>query len=145
MDVFYEPDSAAGEPEDIGIAWQAENDKCVGPDGVLSTQDRRLMWASWGDHNMGNVWQTYHDSAEKYTRLCDIKKKVDPKGVFTPNLFCVGVAAAPPEGAAQKPRARGLDAQKAGDLLTAHVEKFLADNPDVEPGSRVGARLPAKA
>lgn len=62
-----------------------------GPKGCFSRgEDRRVLWGSYGDRNMGIVWPCYH-SEDNYKRLCAIKEAVDPKGVFTPNRFCVGV------------------------------------------------------
>ena len=40
---------------------------------------------------MGRAWLYYHDSKEKYDKLCEIKRKIDLDNVFTPNTFCVGV------------------------------------------------------
>jgi hypothetical protein len=147
LDCFYAPESAKGEPEQIGLAWQGENDKSVGPDGIFCRQDRRLLWASWGDHNMGNVWQTYHDSAAKYERLCGIKKRFDPNGVFTPNAFCVGVEKSQAKPNPPEERKANEDEKLSAQLLARRVEQFLARNPDVKPGSKPGIRAapPSKA
>jgi hypothetical protein len=140
LDAFYAPDSIQGEPEDIAQAWQEGNDKSVGPDGTFCTQDRRLLWASWGDHNMGNVWQTYHDSADKYSRLCDIKNRFDPNGIFTPNLFCVGVPAADQQ-APQVKEPKGKTDEVLGEkLLARHMAAFLARNPQIIPGTKAGTK-----
>lgn len=76
--------------------WQAENDKGLkGPRGCLSTEDRRVFWASYHEtleeKNLAKAWPFYHESQEKYDRLRAIKKAVDPSGVFTPNKFSVQV------------------------------------------------------
>lgn len=72
--------------------WQSKNDsEGIGPNGIFSKEDRRVLWGSYGEYNMGRAWPYYHDSKEKYDKLCEIKRKIDPDGVFTPNTFCVGV------------------------------------------------------
>lgn len=51
----------------------------------------------WGSHDLDLNQEHAHylDNAvsvagqTKYERLCRIKAKVDPNGVFTPNKFCV--------------------------------------------------------
>jgi FAD/FMN-containing dehydrogenase len=83
-------------PKSWAHRWVTENDQTfVGEDGTFDTQDRRLLWGSYsrdGEHsNMGVVWPRYYDSADQYARMCDLKKRYDPTGVFTPNAFCVGV------------------------------------------------------
>lgn len=69
--------------------WQDENDK--GAAIHFSKDDRRVLWGSYGDWDMKNVWQHYHDS-ETYEKLRQIRKKADPNGVFTANPFCVEAA-----------------------------------------------------
>ncbi|KAF9273039.1 hypothetical protein BGZ68_001882, partial [Mortierella alpina] len=95
-------------------AWQKENDKCVGrADAKFSKEDRRVLWGSH-DLNLDQEHDHYFDNAhavlpkKKYERLCEIKKKIDPDGLFTPNGFCVG---APPVAAALSDEAEDLKMQ----------------------------------
>lgn len=69
--------------------WQDENDK--GAVTHFSKDDRRVLWGSYGDWDMKNVWQHYYDSAT-YDKLRQIRKKADPNAIFTPNPFCVEAA-----------------------------------------------------
>ncbi|KAG0078479.1 hypothetical protein BGZ93_010240 [Podila epicladia] len=76
--------------------WQLENDKSVGhANSKFCKQDRRVLWGSH-DLNLHLAHAHYFDNVladpeqTKYQRLCEIKKRVDPSGVFTPNGFCVG-------------------------------------------------------
>ena len=52
-----------------------------------------MLWGSYNElhepKSMGNTWQYYYTEAQ-YKRLCALKIKFDPTGVFTPNAFCVG-------------------------------------------------------
>jgi len=82
-DVFYQG------TQDAANAWQNEND--AGSLNHFSDVERRLLWGSYGDWNMKNVWQHYYDPAT-YQRLQKIRKQADPKGTFTANPFCVEAA-----------------------------------------------------
>ena len=88
LDAFHNPNVT-------NARWAAEqwqkvnNDEGVGPCGKLSKVDHRWFWASHGDTDMSKVWPFYY-SPEDYERCCKIKKKHDPKGVFSPNAFVVG-------------------------------------------------------
>ena len=84
-DVFYQDNRKGAEK------WQDENDK--GAVDHFSKDDLRVLWGSYGDWNMKNVWKHYYD-APTYQKLQQIRKKADPKGVFTANPFCVEVASA---------------------------------------------------
>ncbi|CAH0020149.1 unnamed protein product [Clonostachys rhizophaga] len=79
-DVFYQNTKEAAEQ------WQEENDK--GAVTHFSQEDRRLLWGSYGDWNMKNVWQFYYDS-DTYKKLQKIRQTYDPNGTFTANPFCV--------------------------------------------------------
>lgn len=82
-DVFYQG------TKDAANAWQNEND--AGSLIHFSKEDRRLLWGSYGDWNMKNVWQHYYEPAT-YQKLQQIRKQADPKGTFTANPFCVEAA-----------------------------------------------------
>lgn len=61
----------------------------MGPGGIFSKQDRRVLWGSYGEYDLDSVWQTYYDNREKYEKLMAIRKKADPYGTFTANPFAV--------------------------------------------------------
>lgn len=69
--------------------WQRETDTMIGPNGTFAKQDRRLLWGSFGDTDMRNVWRHYYETEKMYNDLRATRKKVDPEGIFTPNDFCV--------------------------------------------------------
>ena len=73
--------------------FQEETDKeLIGTEGaLLGNEDRRLIWGSH-DKDLPANHQYYYESKEMYDRLCEIKKKIDPDNVFTPNRFCVGAS-----------------------------------------------------
>ena len=104
MDVFY--DSCAEGALDEILKWQEENDKIfVGDGGKFCERDLRMLWGSYGrvhddeegGANLELVWDKYYDSKEKYDKLVDIKRKVDPKYIFTANAFGVDANNAPVE------------------------------------------------
>lgn len=92
LDAFHWSDHKQ-EAED----WQSVNDQIgIGPGGVFSKQDRRVLWGSYGrrdepagGYDLDAVWQCYYDDREKYERLMKIRARADPYGTFTPNAFCV--------------------------------------------------------
>ena len=74
--------------------WQKENDQTgIGPGGIFSKEDRRVLWGSFGEFDLDKVWNTYHEDEAKYKRLMEVRKKADPDGMFTPNSFAVKRAA----------------------------------------------------
>ena len=86
LDCFYDGEAARKR----AIQWHKRNDKeGVGPNGIFSKQDRRVLWGSFGEFNLDSVWNTYFETREKYERLRAARRKADPNGVFTPNSFCV--------------------------------------------------------
>ncbi|KAI1774423.1 FAD-binding domain-containing protein [Hypoxylon cercidicola] len=85
MDCFHTEDTKA-RAED----WQKVNDEeAIGPNGVFSKEDRRVLWGSYGDWNLDAVWNCYYEDRAKYEKLQQIRKVADPYGIFTPNPFCV--------------------------------------------------------
>jgi hypothetical protein len=63
----------------------------AGPSSPFSKQDRRLLWGSYGDWDLGKqeVWEYYYEDADKYQKLGRARGKADPNGTFTANLFAV--------------------------------------------------------
>lgn len=84
VDCFHDDDQKQAAED-----WEKGTDTMVGPSGVFAKQERRLLWGSYGDWNMENVWPYYYESPEMYKRLQGIRDKADPCGTFTPNPFCV--------------------------------------------------------
>jgi FAD binding domain len=84
IDCFHDDDQQQAAED-----WEEGTDKMIGPNGVFAKQERRLLWGSFGDWNMENVWQYYYESKDKYQRLQKIRGVHDPDGTFTPNPFCV--------------------------------------------------------
>jgi len=79
--------------------------------------DRRVLWGSYGDWNMKNVWKNYYDE-QTYKKLQQIRKAADPQGIFTPNPFCVE-AAGPETGlseAGEKHEESGRQPEQAEQL-----------------------------
>jgi hypothetical protein len=107
LDAFFDPN--VENARRLAEEWQGINIQGgVGPLGKFSTTDHRWFWATHGNLDMSEIWPCYY-SAEDYARCCQIKKAVDPNGVFTANTFVVGYSpdtapkhvaslAAPPEG-----------------------------------------------
>jgi len=85
IDNFHEPSKKAEAEQ-----WQRENDEQgIGPKGLFSTQDRRVLWGSYGSFDLDSVWHCYYDDRAAYERLMRARKVADPVGVFTPNTFSV--------------------------------------------------------
>ena len=103
MDAFYDPRKSGALA--AVLKWQEENDKCTGEGGVYCEKDLRMLWGSYGrikdDEEAGTnlelVWDKYYDAKEKYDRLVSIKRKFDPKYIFTANAFGVDANNAPEE------------------------------------------------
>lgn len=86
LDAFYGGEHGRKFAEE----WQATNDKgMIGPDSKFSTEDRRVLWASWGEFDMDKTWKAYYETKEKYERIGKARHAADPNGVFTPNTFAV--------------------------------------------------------
>ena len=90
-DCFYKH----SEGKSFAESWQERMDEeGVGPAGIFSKEDRRLFWGSFenskGGWNLNESWSLYYDSRDKFERLSEIKQRVDPQNVFTPNDFSLG-------------------------------------------------------
>jgi len=103
LDCFYQPKSNT-DPTDSrlqwALNWQRGNDS--GARTYICDEDRRLLWGSYASMedpdagaNLHSVRHTYFDSEEKYQRLVEIKRRVDPLFIFTSNMFSVGAVYAP--------------------------------------------------
>jgi len=89
VDCFHQDNDNA---KYLAQQWQQQNDEgALGPNGRFSKEDKRVLWGSYGTRNLNSAWPAYYENEAKYKRLCELKKRVDPKGVLTPNAFCVGV------------------------------------------------------
>ncbi|KAH8734221.1 hypothetical protein BGZ61DRAFT_442295 [Ilyonectria robusta] len=89
LDCFHNADEQS---KKYAEAWQSKNDLVmVGPTSSFSKQDRRLLWGSYGDWDMGKqeIWKAYYDDADKYQRLGKARGTADPNGTFTANPFAV--------------------------------------------------------
>ncbi|KAH6901128.1 hypothetical protein BKA70DRAFT_1115034 [Coprinopsis sp. MPI-PUGE-AT-0042] len=75
--------------KDEAEAWQKTNDKgAIGPNGLFSEEDMRVLWGSWGSFDLNANWSAYYDQ-ETYERIQKARKLADPDGTFTPNTFAV--------------------------------------------------------
>lgn len=83
MDCFYFPGQ-----QQRALRWQAQND--AGSLQYFSAQDRRVLWGSYGSFDLHDSHRFYYEDEAKYNRLCRIRDRVDPRGVFVPNTFCIG-------------------------------------------------------
>jgi len=84
LDCFFDGDKA----KETSFKWQAINDKEVAKTGVFKV-DHRVLWGSYGEHDMDLVWDKYYDNEAKYNKLRKIKETFDHSGIFTPNKFSV--------------------------------------------------------
>jgi FAD binding domain len=86
LDCFYDGPEAKKE----AIEWHKINDdEGIGPKGIFSKEDRRVLWGSYGDFDLDASWSYYYEDRAKYDRLRKIRSAADPDGIFTPNTFCV--------------------------------------------------------
>jgi hypothetical protein len=76
------------------LDWQATNDE--GSLQYFSAEDRRVLWGSYGSFDLHDSRRFYYEDEAKYNRLCAIRERVDPQGVFVPNTFCIGWARSRP-------------------------------------------------
>jgi hypothetical protein len=85
LDTFYGPGA-----KEIAEEWHKINDaEGIGPNGIFSKQDRRVLWGSYGEIDMDKTWRCYYEDQAKYDRLRKARQAADPDGIFTPNAFCV--------------------------------------------------------
>ena len=84
IDNFHRPDKKAEAEE-----WQRTNDRqAIGPNGLFSKEDLRVLWGSWGSFDLHATSSAYYEE-ETYKRLQKARKTADPDGIFTPNTFAV--------------------------------------------------------
>ena len=102
LDGFY--NCKEEEAHQTVMQWIAENDECAKEGGIFCDEDRRVLWGSYGrlddvagGANLDLIWDRYYDSKEKYDKLVEIKRKVDPHYIFTANGFGVDASNAPME------------------------------------------------
>ncbi|KAH9219668.1 hypothetical protein DL95DRAFT_483904 [Leptodontidium sp. 2 PMI_412] len=87
LDCFYQEGE---EGKALAKGWQEVNDKLMcGKDSPFSKQDKRVLWASYGDWDMDKSWPFYYEDKAKYERIGVQRQLADPHGTFTPNPFCV--------------------------------------------------------
>ncbi|KAF9521885.1 hypothetical protein CPB83DRAFT_865169 [Crepidotus variabilis] len=85
IDNFHKPDKKRDAER-----WGQVNDaQGIGAKGFFSTQDRRVLWGSYGSFDLHESWKYYYDNKEQYERLRRARKVADPDGTFTPNTFAV--------------------------------------------------------
>jgi len=105
LDVFYQPedeDDRYDKKVHRVLQYQTENDTCCQKGGIHCDEDRRFMFGSFAKQSdpdcgasLDTVHEHYYDSEEKYQRLVAIKRAVDPKYVFTANMFGIDAINAP--------------------------------------------------
>lgn len=84
LDNFHKPDKKA-EAE----AWARTNDQqAIGPNGLFSKEDLRVLWGSWGSFDLHATSGKYF-TWETYERVQRARRLADPDGIFTPNTFAV--------------------------------------------------------
>lgn len=77
FDIFYTNDRA----KDTALKYQ-ETMRQLLEDEVHEGEKVRFIWGSYGCTDMSKVWENYYDNRDLYSRLQDIKKKVDGSDVF---------------------------------------------------------------
>jgi hypothetical protein len=89
LDCFHDP---GDKYKQYALNWQKENDAImVGRSSPFSKQDKRVLWGSYGDWDLGKpeIWKCYYEDEQKYQRLGKARGKADPNGTFTANPFAV--------------------------------------------------------
>ena len=82
FDLFYE-DGYEERAIELQEEMQELIDRCYN-----HGQERRLFWGTFGNTNMHDpsVIKMYYDSHEQYSKLQNLKKRVDPDDVFHTEL-----------------------------------------------------------
>ncbi|KAI4185719.1 MAG: hypothetical protein L6R41_003945 [Letrouitia leprolyta] len=87
LDCFYREGE---EGKALARKWQEANDRIMNGEGSpFSKQDKRVLWASYGDWDLDKSWRFYYEDREKYERIGRQRGLADPEGTFTPNPFNV--------------------------------------------------------
>ncbi|KAL8942233.1 MAG: hypothetical protein Q9211_001477 [Gyalolechia sp. 1 TL-2023] len=87
LDCFYRE---GAEGKALAKGWQEVNDKLMcGEHSRFSKQDKRVLWASYGDWDLDKTWPFYYEDQAKYERIGRQRFLADPHGTFTPNPFNV--------------------------------------------------------
>ncbi|EPS37893.1 hypothetical protein H072_8364 [Dactylellina haptotyla CBS 200.50] len=89
LDCFHNDDDKS---KAYAEQWAAKNDTLMnGASGLFSPVDKRVLWGSWGDWNLGDekVWKCYYEDEAMYQKVGAQRAKWDPNGTFTPNPFAV--------------------------------------------------------
>ena len=87
LDCFYNPGEKG---KNLAQGWQHINNKLMcGEKSPFSKQDKRVLWASYGDWDMDKTWPFYYEDQAKYERIGRQRFVADPQGTFTPNPFNV--------------------------------------------------------
>lgn len=89
LDCFHDP---GDKYRQYALNWQKDNDAImVGRSSPFSKQDKRVLWGSYGDWDLGKpeIWKCYYEDEQKYQKLGKARGKADPDGTFTANPFAV--------------------------------------------------------
>ncbi|KAH7146852.1 hypothetical protein B0J13DRAFT_664531 [Dactylonectria estremocensis] len=89
LDCFHE---VGNKYKEYAEKWQSKNDSIMaGPSSPFSKQDKRLLWGSYDDWELGKqeVWKRYSEDADKYQKLGRTRGKANSNGSFTANPFAV--------------------------------------------------------
>ncbi|HAV76748.1 MAG TPA: hypothetical protein DCX53_05270 [Anaerolineae bacterium] len=137
LDIFYNKNMPGAQT--AAHKWHTDNRReAIGRHGKFSTSDHRWFWASHDHINMHQMWRHYY-SDKDYERCCKVKKKVDPKGVFTPNSFVVGYT---PKSA---PKHASLNKAQIDEAEIFGQSEEVLDDSMYTKGHTDRAKLRAKA
>ena len=83
-DSFYSKTFFHPRARETAEAWQSDNDVAFIGNGGYADADMRMFAYTFGDNrDLETQWQYFYDSADKYNRLKEIKRTVDPTGLFS--------------------------------------------------------------